>query len=127
MVENDLEGQAILEWPLQMAIKKNDQICICDSKKGLVVLEGSGKHLFTYSIDNPCGLCVDNEDRVLVCNGSNRIYVISPEGQLLRPYRVNKHRATAISVLLNSSLLVGFKKSGTIEVYRYDLHGINDT
>lgn len=127
VVENDLEGRSILEWPLQIAVKKNDQICICDSKKGIVVLEGSGIHLFTYPIDNPCGLCVDNEYCVLVCNGSNRIHAISPEGQLLRTYRVNKHRVTAINVLLNSRLLVGFKKSGIVEVYRYEQHGTNDT
>lgn len=90
------------------------------------MLEGFGKYLCIYLIDNFCGLCVDNEDRVLVCNGSNWIYVILLEGLLLCLYCVNKYWVMVISVLFNLSLFVGFKKLGIIEVYCYDLYGIND-
>ena len=123
VVEDDLEGRPVIERPLHLVVKKNEDVCVCDAKKGLVVLEESGNCLFTYPMTDPTGMCVDGADNILVCDGSDIIHVISPEGRLLRTCRVHRNGVSAIAIQNDNILLVGYKRSCTVELY--DLSEIN--
>ncbi|XP_061191535.1 uncharacterized protein LOC133199677 [Saccostrea echinata] len=117
--ERDSKVGVLFKSPVHLATMKNEDICICDSEKGVVIIDITGNHLFTYPINNPTGLTVDKGDNILVCDGSETIHVITAEGQLRRKLCVGRKGVAAVGVDMHSALLIGYQTSSIVEVYRY--------
>lgn len=118
--EKESNGKPLFESPMHVAIKKNEDVCISDYKKGVVVIDKTGNHRFTNPVADAMGLCIDSQDNILVCDGSDKIHIITSEGKLQRTVSVNRPGVSAIAIDTNSTFLIGFKKSCVVEVYRYE-------
>jgi hypothetical protein len=120
VLEKDLSGKPLFESPLHAAMKENEDLCVSDCKKGVVVIDKKGKHRFTFPVDDAMGLCVDSKDNILVCDGSDKIHIIMSEGKVQRRVSVSRSGVVAIATDINSTLYVGFKTSSVVEAYNLD-------
>ncbi|XP_034317849.2 E3 ubiquitin-protein ligase TRIM71 [Magallana gigas] len=126
-IQRDNKGQTLYGVPLFITENINGDVCVSDHYIGVVVVDKSGQHRFSYTGQGswfpPYGICTDVLGHILVCDiNSNTVHLLDQDGQflslLLTPQQGVKY-PRSVCVDDENNLWVGQRKTNTVKVYKY--------
>ncbi|XP_034308327.2 tripartite motif-containing protein 3-like [Magallana gigas] len=126
-IQRDNKGQGLYSCPHYITENINGDVCVSDYNNGVVVVDKSGQHRFSYTCQgsglNPYGICTDVLGHILVCETySNTVHLLDQDGQflslLLTPQQGIK-RPRSVCVDDENNLWVGQRTTNTVTVYKY--------
>ncbi|XP_061192383.1 uncharacterized protein LOC133200606 [Saccostrea echinata] len=125
-IQRDNKGQRLYRLPLYITENINGDICTSDFSNGVVVVNKSGQHRFSYtgqeSEFRPYGICTDVLGHILVCDQySDTVYLLNQDGlflSLLLPQQQGVHRPRSVYVDGENNLYLG-QLTNTLTVYKY--------
>ena len=128
-IQRDNKGQALRTYPQYITENINGDVCVSDHYSGVVVVDKSGQHRFSYTGQrlgfNPCGICTDVLGHILVCDTylfSNTVDLLDQDGQFLSVLLTGQQGIDyPISVCVDddNNLWVGQRNTTTVTVYKY--------
>ncbi|XP_062603709.1 tripartite motif-containing protein 2-like [Saccostrea cucullata] len=128
-IQRDNKGQQLYRAPHYLTENINGDICTSDYDKGVVVVNKSGQHRFSYtrqkSLFYPYGICTDVLGHILVCNEylfSNTVHLLDQDGQFLSLLLTEQQGVKyprSMCVDDENNLYVGQYGSNTLTVYKY--------
>ncbi|XP_062567348.1 E3 ubiquitin-protein ligase TRIM71-like [Saccostrea cucullata] len=126
-IQRDNKGQELYSRPQYITENINGDICTSDYHKGVVVVNKSGQHRFSYtgqgSRFSPFGICTDVLSHILVCDGySQTVHLLDQDGQFLSLFLTQQQGLPLpLSVCVDdeNNLCVGQYTTNTLTVYKY--------
>ncbi|XP_062571073.1 tripartite motif-containing protein 2-like [Saccostrea cucullata] len=126
-IQRDNKGQELYSYPHYITENINGDICTSDWNKGVVVVNKSGQHRFSYtgqgSEFHPFGICTDVLGHILVCDSySNSVHLLDQDGQflsLLLTQQQAVYCSRSVCVDDENNLYVGQNDTNTLTVYKY--------
>ncbi|XP_062585492.1 uncharacterized protein LOC134247167 [Saccostrea cucullata] len=126
-IQRDNKGERLYSEPRYITENINGDICTSDWNKGVVVVNKSGQHRFSYTGQGsefyPYGICTDVLGHILVCVGlSNTVHLLDQDGQFLSILLTRKQGVKyPISVCVDdeNNLYLGQYDTNTLTVYKY--------
>ncbi|XP_062566308.1 tripartite motif-containing protein 2-like [Saccostrea cucullata] len=128
-IQRDNKGQGLYSNPRYITENINGDICTSDYGKGVVVVNKSGQHRFSYtgqgSRFRPYGICTDVLGHILVCDGyvsSNTVHLLDQDGQflsILLTQQQGVRSPRSVCVDDENNLYVGQYGTNTLTVYKY--------
>ncbi|XP_062577903.1 uncharacterized protein LOC134239772 [Saccostrea cucullata] len=128
-IQRHNKGQGLYRYPHYITENINGDICTSDYDKGVVVVNKSGQHRFSYtgqkSVFRPYGICTDVLGHILVCDGynlSNTVHLLDQDGQflsLLLTQQKGVDYPRSVCVDDENNLYVGQFTTNTLTVYKY--------
>ncbi|XP_062590547.1 E3 ubiquitin-protein ligase TRIM45-like [Saccostrea cucullata] len=126
-IQRDNKGQKLYSFPIYITVNINGDICTSDYFNGVVVVNKSGQHRFSYrgqeSRFHPYGICTDVLVHILVCDGvSQTVHLLDQDGQflsLLLTQQQGLYIPYSVCVDDENNLCVGQAQSNTLTVYKY--------
>ena len=119
-IEYDNHNRLLYNVPRYLVENVNRDVCTSDNA-GIVVVDKTGKHRFTYDLKCPHGLCVNSHGHIIACNWTSAIHIISHHGQLLCIMGVETRDVISVSIDEEDNLYVGSDSSNTVSVYKVSL------
>ncbi|XP_061167597.1 uncharacterized protein LOC133176495 [Saccostrea echinata] len=128
-IQRDNKGQGLYDIPHYITENINGDICTSDYNNGVVVVNKSGQHRFSYTGQKsefwPYGICTDVLGHILVCDGyfcSNTVHLLDQDGQflsLLLTQQQGVKYPRSVCVDDENNLYVGQRNTNTVTVYKY--------
>ncbi|XP_062566594.1 tripartite motif-containing protein 2-like [Saccostrea cucullata] len=126
-IQRDNKGQGLYSYPRFITENINGDICTSDFYKGMVVVNKSGQHRFSYTGQksgfDPYGICTDVLGHILVCDDNSKaVHLLDQDGQFLsllltRQQGVEYPRSVCVDD--ENNLYVGQDHTNTLTVYKY--------
>ncbi|XP_062590544.1 uncharacterized protein LOC134252123 [Saccostrea cucullata] len=127
-IQRDNKGQGLYSSPHYITENINGDICTSDYDKGVVVVNKSGQHRFSYTGQEsgfwPYGICTDVLGHILVCDGyfiNNSVHLLDQDGQFLSLLLTKQQGLSlprSVCVDKENNLCVG-QVSKNLTVYKY--------
>ncbi|XP_061167713.1 uncharacterized protein LOC133176621 [Saccostrea echinata] len=126
-IQRDNKGQELYELPHYITENINGDICTSDISNGVVVVNKSGQHRFSYTGQElrfyPYGICTDVLGHILVCDDySYTVHLLDQDGQflsLLLTQQQGVEYPYSVCVDDENNLYVGPRFTNTLTVYKY--------
>ncbi|XP_062569810.1 E3 ubiquitin-protein ligase TRIM36-like [Saccostrea cucullata] len=126
-IQRDDKGQELYSEPHYITENINGDICTSDFYKGVVVVNKSGQHRFSYTGQEsrfyPFGICTDVLGHILVCDiVSKTVHLLDQDGQFLSLLLTKQQgvpRPRSVCVDDENNLYVGQLGTNTLTVYKY--------
>ncbi|XP_062587762.1 tripartite motif-containing protein 2-like [Saccostrea cucullata] len=126
-IQRDNKGQELYRYPHYITENINGDICTSDLFNGVVVVNKSGQHRFSYtgqeSEFRPYGICTDVLGHILVCDYySDTVQLLDQDGQFLsllltQPQGVEDPRSVCVDN--ENNLYVGQGHTNILTVCKY--------
>ncbi|XP_062608694.1 tripartite motif-containing protein 2-like [Saccostrea cucullata] len=125
-IQRDNKGQRLYGGPRYITENINGDICTSDYYKGVVVVNKSGQHRFSYTGQgsgfSPYGICTNVLGHILVCDViSNTVHLLDQDGQFLSLLLTQQQGVDcprSVCVDDENNLYVG-QLTDTMTVYKY--------
>ncbi|XP_062576877.1 uncharacterized protein LOC134238774 [Saccostrea cucullata] len=123
-IQKDNRGRKLYSKPHYITENINGDICTSDYTKGVVVVNKSGQHRFSYkgqkSKFRPYGICIDVFGHILVCDyHTNSVHLLDQDGQFLSLLLTHEQGIYGpYSVCADENLYVG-QLQGTLTVFKF--------
>ncbi|XP_061167599.1 protein PML-like [Saccostrea echinata] len=126
-IQRDNKGQGLYRIPRYITENINGDICTSDYWKGVVVVNKSGQHRFSYTGQesgfDPYGICTDVLGHILVCDViSNTVHLLDQDGQflsLLLTQQQGVKYPRSVCVDDENNLYVGQLSTNTLTLFKY--------
>uniref|UniRef100_A0A8W8LPE1 Tripartite motif-containing protein 2 n=1 Tax=Magallana gigas TaxID=29159 RepID=A0A8W8LPE1_MAGGI len=126
-IQRDNKGQALYRDPHYITENINGDVCVSDYNNGVVVVDKSGQHRFSYtgqgSRFDPYGTCTDVLGHILVCDYiSKAVYLLDQDGQFLSQLQTPQQgveHPRSVCVDDENNFWVGQRNTNTVTVYKY--------
>eukprot|EP00105_Crassostrea_gigas_P011188 XP_011426745.1 PREDICTED: uncharacterized protein LOC105327813 [Crassostrea gigas] len=127
-IQRDDKGQALYSLPRYITENIHGDVCVSDFNNGVVVVDKSGQHRFSYTSQRsgffPWGICTDVLGHILVCDGGGgeTVHLLDQDGQFLSLLLTKQQGVKSpCSVCLDdeNNLWVGQLDTNTVTVYKY--------
>ncbi|XP_062616521.1 uncharacterized protein LOC134278216 [Saccostrea cucullata] len=126
-IQRDNKGQELYGLPYYITENINGDICTSTLNKGVVVVNKSGQHRFSYTGQGsefyPHGICTDVLGHILVCDGySKTVDLLDQDGQflsLLLTQQQGVKYPRSVCVDDENNLYVGQDYTNTLTIYKY--------
>eukprot|EP00105_Crassostrea_gigas_P008277 XP_011422787.1 PREDICTED: uncharacterized protein LOC105325102 [Crassostrea gigas] len=126
-IQRDNKGQVLYSTPHYITENMNGDVCVSDYNNGVVVVDKSGQHRFSYTGQGsgfrPYGICTDVLGNILVCDRiSNTVDLLDQDGQFLSLLLTSQQgvkRPRSVCVDDENNLWVGQGNTNTVTVYKY--------
>ncbi|XP_061192362.1 uncharacterized protein LOC133200592 [Saccostrea echinata] len=126
-IQRDNKGQGLYKEPHYITENINGDICTSDYYNGVVVVNKSGQHRFSYtgqkSEFHPYGICTDVLGHILVCDRiSNAVDLLDQDGQflsLLLTQQQGVEYPRSVCVDDENNLYVGQYNTNTVTEHKY--------
>ncbi|XP_061167682.1 uncharacterized protein LOC133176584 [Saccostrea echinata] len=126
-IRRDNKGQELYRLPHYITENINGDICTSDYRKGVVVVNKSGQHRFSYagqeSVFRPYGICTDVLGHILVCDQyDNTVHLLDQDGQFLSLLLTQEQGVKyprSVCVDDENNFYVGQWLINTLTVYKY--------
>ncbi|XP_062615973.1 tripartite motif-containing protein 2-like [Saccostrea cucullata] len=126
-IQRDSKGWELYSVPRYITENINGDICTSNYDKGVVVVNKSGQHRFSYTGQesgfDPYGICTDVLGHILVCdNHSNTVHLLDQDGQflsLLLTQQQGVQYPLSVCVDDENNLYVGHYKTTKLTVFKY--------
>ncbi|XP_062615378.1 tripartite motif-containing protein 5-like [Saccostrea cucullata] len=128
-IQKDNKGQELYRTPHYITENINGDICTSEINKGVVVVNKSGQHRFSYkgqgSVFRPYGICTDVLGHILVVDGhfkNNTVHLLDQDGQFLSLLLTQQQEVKyprSVCVDDENNLYVGQFLTDTLKVYKY--------
>ncbi|XP_062590548.1 E3 ubiquitin-protein ligase TRIM71-like [Saccostrea cucullata] len=126
-IQRDNKGQELYGIPHYVIENINGDICTSDFFNGVVVVNKSGQHRFSYKGQGfgfrPYGICTDVLGHILVCDlHTNTVHLLEQDGHFLSFLLTEQQRVYApcsVCVADENNLCVGQQVSKKLTVYKY--------
>ncbi|XP_065936800.1 tripartite motif-containing protein 2-like [Magallana gigas] len=87
-IQRDYKGQGLYSYPHYITENINGDVCVSDRYSGVVVVDTSGQHRFSYTGQRsglrPRGICTDVLGHIMVCDAISRtVHLLDQGGQFL--------------------------------------------
>lgn len=119
-IEYDDRNKLLYSVPRYIVENVNRDVCTSDNA-GIVVVDKTGKHRFTYDLKVPHGLCVNSYGHIIACNWTSAIHVINHNGHLLCIMGVETRDVISLSIDEEDNLYAGSDSSNVVSVYKVSL------
>lgn len=119
-IEYDDRNKLLYSVPRYIVENVNRDVCTSDNA-GIVVVDKTGKHRFTYDLKVPHGLCVNSHGHIIACNWTSAIHVINHNGHLLCIMGVETRDVISLSIDEEDNLYAGSDSSNIVSVYKVSL------
>ncbi|XP_061165686.1 uncharacterized protein LOC133174601 [Saccostrea echinata] len=121
------KGEELYGRPDYITENTNGDICTSDYIKGVVVVDKSGKHRFSYKSQEsnfrPFGICTDVLCHILVCyrNYSNTVHILDQDGQFLSLLHIQQgvEYPRCMCIDGENNLYMGQAFTNTLTVFKY--------
>ncbi|XP_061192382.1 tripartite motif-containing protein 2-like [Saccostrea echinata] len=126
-VQKGNEERGLYSVPHYITENTNGDICTADYNEGIVVVNKSGQHRFSYTGQKlkfrPFGICTDVLGHILVCDSnSETVHLLDQDGQFLHLLLTRQQgvdRPRSLCVDNKNNLYIGQRDSKTLTVYKY--------
>ncbi|XP_062587761.1 tripartite motif-containing protein 2-like isoform X3 [Saccostrea cucullata] len=126
-IQRDNKGQELYGEPNYITENINGDICTSDYYKGVVVVNKSGQHRFSYtgqkSKFHPYGICTDVIGHILVCDTDSKfLHLLDQDGQLLSLLLTKQqgvYNPGSVCVDDENNFYLGQYHANTLTVYKY--------
>ncbi|XP_052677529.1 uncharacterized protein LOC128158638 [Crassostrea angulata] len=126
-IQRDNKGQTLYGTPHYITENINGDVCVSDHYSGVVVVDKSGQHRFSYtgqgSWFRPYGICTDVLGHILVCDTySDTVHLLDQDGQFLSLLLTEQQGLKypySVCVDDENNLWVGQYETNTVTVYKY--------
>ncbi|XP_034304645.2 tripartite motif-containing protein 3 [Magallana gigas] len=126
-IQRDNKGQTLYGTPHYITENINGDVCVSDHYSGVVVVDKSGQHRFSYtgqgSWFRPYGICTDVLGHILVCDTySDTVHLLDQDGQFLSLLLTEQQGLKypySVCVDDENNLWVGQYDTNTVTVYKY--------
>ncbi|XP_061167692.1 RING finger protein 207-like [Saccostrea echinata] len=126
-IQRGNKGQRLYSVPHYITENINGDICTSDYYNGIVVVNKSGQHRFSYTGQKsefyPYGICTDVLGHILVCDdNSNTVHLLDQDGQFLSLLLTRQQGVKfpcSVCVDDKNNLYLGQQDTNTLTVYKY--------
>ncbi|XP_052677259.1 uncharacterized protein LOC128158446 [Crassostrea angulata] len=129
-IQRDNKGQGLYDLPHYITENVNGDVCVSDYRKhAVVVVDKSGKHRFSYTVQGsifyPYGICTDVLGHILVCDTymlSGKVNLLDQDGQFLSLLHASQQGNTiprSVCADDENNLWVGHGGTNTVTVFKY--------
>ncbi|XP_062595263.1 uncharacterized protein LOC134256600 [Saccostrea cucullata] len=126
-IQRNNKGRELYRYPQYITENINGDICTSDYFNGVVVVNKSGQHRFSYTGQKsrfwPFGICTDVLGHIMVCDSnSESVHLLDQDGQflsLLLTQQQGVRRPRSVCVDDENNLYVGQRDTKTLTVYKY--------
>ncbi|XP_065938560.1 tripartite motif-containing protein 3 [Magallana gigas] len=126
-IQRDNGGQGLYSYPHHITENINGDVCVSDHYIGVVVVDKSGRHRFSYTGQgsglDPHGICTDVLGHILVCNGiSATVHLLDQDGHFLSILLTEQQGVKcpySVCVDDENNLWVGQHNTNRVKVYKY--------
>nr|XP_011426745.2 uncharacterized protein LOC105327813 isoform X1 [Crassostrea gigas]XP_034305783.1 uncharacterized protein LOC105327813 isoform X1 [Crassostrea gigas]XP_034305785.1 uncharacterized protein LOC105327813 isoform X1 [Crassostrea gigas] len=126
-IQRGNKGQPLYSYPQFITENINGDVCVSDHYSGVVVVDKSGQHRFSYtgqgSWFRPYGICTDVLGHILVCDTYiDTVHLLDQDGRflsLLLTQQQGIKYSRSVCVDDENNLWVGQLDNNTVKVYKY--------
>ena len=117
-IEKNANDKPLYTLPRYITDNVNGDLVTSDKYGGIVVIDQSGNHRFTYNLSKPRAVVTDSHGRIFGCNKTPTIHVIDKDGKFLMNIHTGSKDIFGLYLHQDTKLYTGFDSAKKIVVYK---------